>query len=148
SRRDFLRTSIASAVGLGVMGSHLKSWASKTEFVPAVVIGSGFGGAVAALRLAEARVQTVVLERGRRWPTQRDGKTFATFEQPDGRCAWLSTSTPLTPIELAFGLPPDPPIDVYTGVLELVFGNGIAVFAGAGVGGGSLHYNGILVEPH
>jgi cholesterol oxidase len=37
---------------------------------------------------------------------------------------------------------------VYTGVLELVIGNGIAAFAGAGVGGGSLHYNGILVEPH
>src|SRR5262249_16716653 len=116
SRRDFLRTSIASAVGLGVMGSHLKSWASKTEFWPALGIRSGVGGAVAAVRVAEAGVQTVVLERGRRWPIQRDGKTFATFEQPDGRSAWLSTSTPITPIELAFGLPPAPPIDVFTGV--------------------------------
>ena len=30
----------------------------------AIVIGSGFGGAVAALRLGEAGVRTVVLERG------------------------------------------------------------------------------------
>ena len=45
SRRAFLRRSITSAVGLGVMGLPLKSWASKTHFVEAMVIGSGFGGA-------------------------------------------------------------------------------------------------------
>jgi cholesterol oxidase len=33
----------------------------------AIVIGSGFGGAVAACRLAEAGARTLVLERGRRW---------------------------------------------------------------------------------
>ena len=37
------------------------------EHIPAIVIGSGFGGSVAALRLAEAGVQTVLLERGKRW---------------------------------------------------------------------------------
>lgn len=34
----------------------------------AVVIGSGFGGAVAACRLAQAGIQVGVLERGRRYP--------------------------------------------------------------------------------
>ena len=33
----------------------------------AIVIGSGFGGAVSACRLAEAGYRVLVLERGRRW---------------------------------------------------------------------------------
>ena len=37
-----------------------------TDF-DAVVIGSGFGGAVSALRLAEGGYRVLVLERGRRW---------------------------------------------------------------------------------
>jgi cholesterol oxidase len=147
SRRDFLRMSTASALGLGVMSSHLKSWASKTHFVPALVIGSGFGGAVAALRLAQAGIQTVMLERGRRWPIRPDGDTFATFEDPDGRCSWLSITTPTARLETALGLEPAI-FEPFTGVVEAIQGNGISVLVGAGVGGGALHYNAILVEPH
>ena len=32
-----------------------------------IIIGSGFGGAVTACRLAEAGARVLVLERGRRW---------------------------------------------------------------------------------
>ena len=61
----------------------------------AIVVGSGYGGAVTALRLGEAGVETLVLERGRRWTIEdpTSNATFATFEQPDGRAEWLKPYT-------------------------------------------------------
>jgi cholesterol oxidase len=118
--------------------------ARRADFVPAIVIGSGFGGAVAALRLGQAGIDTLVVERGRRWPIRSDGHTFATFEQPDGRAYWLRDRTG----EALLGLPQlEKPIDRYTGVLEIVEGDGIAIGNGAGVGGGSLVFNAIIVKP-
>ncbi len=142
SRRSFLCTG-ALAAG-GILADP--KWASSkpADFVPAIVIGTGFGGAVAALRLGQAGIDTVVLERGRRWPIRSDGNTFATFEQPDGRAYWLRDRTP----EALLGLPQlEKPIDRYTGLFDVVEGNGIAIGAGAGVGGGSLVFNSIIVKP-
>jgi len=120
------------------------SWGS-THFSRAIVIGSGFGGSVAALRLGQNGIQTLVLERGRRWPITPDGNTFATFEKPDGRAAWLSETSPVA-LEQLVGMTPAR-LDVFAGVLEGIAGNGINVVAGAGVGGGSLIHNGITVQP-
>lgn len=66
------RRTALKRVGLGLVGIALarpgaSAWARHSDFVPAVVIGSGFGGAVAALRLGQAGIDTVVLERGRRY---------------------------------------------------------------------------------
>ena len=136
SRRGFLKS---GAAGVGVLAAKANAQSSLVaEQVDALVIGSGFGGAIAALRLAEAGIDTVVLERGRRWPILPSGDTFATFQKPDGRSSWLSP--------IATGLDPVP-IDVYTGVLELIAANGITVRNGAGVGGGSLVYNAIMLQP-
>lgn len=91
-----------------------------------------------ALRLAQAGIPAVMLERGRRWPLTPAQDTFSSLASPDGRSAWLSDTAVLG----------DPkPIDRYIGVLELTVGDGIAAFAGAGVGGGSLVSAGALVEP-
>ncbi len=144
SRRQFLRGGIAAAVSGGVVGSGARAWARQSDFVSAVVIGSGFGGAVAALRLGLAGIDTVVLERGRRWDIRPDGDTFATFEQPDGRAYWLRDRS----AEGVLGLPQlEKPVDRYVGVLEIVVGNGMFVGAGAGVGGGSLVFHAIIVKP-
>jgi cholesterol oxidase len=110
--------------------------------IEAIVIGSGFGGAVAALRLGQAGIDTILLERGRRWTINdatRDA-TFATFEKPDGRSTWLSPATRAPGYE-------GTPIDVYPGVLEVRAEKGITVLTGAGVGGGSLAYAGVLIQP-
>jgi cholesterol oxidase len=142
SRRQFLHTAALTA-GATLVSRGAAS-ARPSDFVPAIVIGSGFGGAVAALRLGQAGIDTLVLERGRRWPIRSDGNTFATFEQPDGRAYWLRDRTG----EALLGLPQlEKRIDRYTGVLDVVEGNGIAIGAGAGVGGGSLVYNAIIVKP-
>jgi cholesterol oxidase len=97
--------------------------------VDAIVIGSGYGGAVAALRLGQAGIETLVLERGRRWdiidPTC--DATFATFERPDGRAEWLNTVTKTPAYD---GIP----IERYTGVLELRQVGGYTFMAGCGVG--------------
>jgi cholesterol oxidase len=60
----------------------------------AIVIGSGYGGSVAALRLAEKGVDTLVLERGRRWTVQADGKTQAPFATMEAITANIGNPAP------------------------------------------------------
>jgi cholesterol oxidase len=103
--------------------------------VQAIVIGSGFGGAVAALRLGEAGLRTLVLERGRRWPIRPSEDTFASSTNPDGRSAWFRSSWGGRPIE------------PFAGVRDLFEADGMSVTQGVGVGGGSLVYAAITYQP-
>lgn len=140
SRRSFLKVASFGLGGYALSSGFaaFRSWAFHSEPIPAIIIGSGFGGSVAALRLAQAGIRSLVIERGRRWPITEAQNTFATLRNPDGRSSWLS------PVAV-FGEPI--PIDVYTGVLELLQEDGINIYAGAGVGGGSLVYNGAIYQP-
>lgn len=89
----------------------------------AIIIGSGFGGAVTACRLAEHGLKVLVLERGRRWTTD----TFPRAPED----AWLWDR--------------DAP-EKCNGWLDLHVMDDMTVAAGAGVGGGSLIYANIFVE--
>jgi len=135
-RRRFLHNAALFSAGLVGSIAHAKLTRASDESVTAVVIGSGFGGAVASLRLGQAGIDTVLLERGRRWPITADQNTFATYRNPDGRAAWLSPTTYN-----------GDPVDIYTGILERKDEDGISILCGAGVGGGSLVYSCFMYQP-
>lgn len=89
----------------------------------AIVIGSGFGGAITACRLAEAGYKVLVLERGRRWdrsnyPRQPQDQWVWNNEHPEREQGWLDFH---------------------------VFPH-MSVATGAAVGGGSLIYANISCE--
>lgn len=105
------------------------------------MVGTGFGGSVTALRLARRGVDVTLIERGRRWAAGQPG-TFPTMFEPDRRVSWLSEKNTATE-KLLPGLPWQP----YTGLLERIAGDGMDVMCAAAVGGGSLPYHGMSVQP-
>ncbi|KEI45130.1 FAD-dependent oxidoreductase [Saccharopolyspora rectivirgula] len=96
---------------------------SNTDF-DVVVIGSGFGGSVAALRLTEKGYRVAVLEAGRR---------FSDDELP-------KTSWDLRNFLWA------PQLGCY-GIQRIHLLRNCLILAGAGVGGGSLNYANTLYRP-
>jgi len=88
-----------------------------------VIIGSGFGGSVSAMRLAEKGYSVLVLERGKRFEDSDFPKTNWNI----WKSLWL-------PFLRCFGL------------WELSFLNGAIALRGCGVGGGSLMYANVLLE--
>ncbi|GAA4595023.1 GMC oxidoreductase [Planotetraspora phitsanulokensis] len=117
------------------------------EHVPVLVIGTGYGGSVAALRLAQAGVDVHMIEMGMAWDTPgSDGKIFCSTLNPDQRSYWLRTKTK-QPLNYFLGFPIDRNISRYTGILDAEEFGGIIVYQGRGVGGGSLVNGGMAVTP-
>ncbi|MDK9494170.1 GMC oxidoreductase [Streptomyces katrae] len=115
--------------------------------VPVLVIGTGYGGSVAALRLAQAGVPVHMIEMGMAWDTPgSDGKIFANTTKPDYRSYWLRTRTK-APLSNFLGFPIDKDVPRYTGILDAEEMGGIIVYQGRGVGGGSLVNGGMAVTP-
>lgn len=107
---------------------------------PAIVIGSGFGGAVTALRLAEKGIKTAVLERGSRWPISSWRETFSSNVLSDGRGYWYRDRVENIPQIITC-------LDPFGGVLDLTDYKNILVMRGAAVGGGSIVYTGASIQP-
>ena len=89
-----------------------------------VIVGSGFGGSVSALRLVEKGYSVVVLERGRRYTAADYPKTNWNLR----KSLWI-------PRAKCFG------------ILRLSFLSDVFILSGSGVGGGSLVYANTLYVP-
>lgn len=89
-----------------------------------VIIGSGFGGSVSAMRLTEKGYSVLVLERGKRF----EDKDFPKSNWNIWKFLWL------------------PALRCH-GIFEMTFLNGLLALHGSGVGGGSLTYGNVLIEP-
>ncbi|MFC5831819.1 GMC oxidoreductase [Nonomuraea insulae] len=139
TRRVFL-TGTGSLLGTAAFGMSAAR-------IPALVIGTGYGGSVAALRLAQAGVNVHMVEMGSAWDTPgSDGKIFCNTTSPDYRSYWLRTRTK-APLNYFLGFPIDRDIPRYTGILDAEEFGGIIVYQGRGVGGGSLVNGGMAVTP-
>ena len=95
-----------------------------TELRDYVIIGSGFGGSVSAMRLAERGLDVLILEKGKRF---RD-EDFAKSTWNLRRYLWA-------PLLRCFG------------ILQISPFRDVFVLHGAGVGGGSLGYANVLMRP-
>ncbi len=94
------------------------------EFYDYVIIGSGFGGSVSALRLAEKGNSVLVIEKGKKFDSGDFSKTNWNLRK------WLWVP----------GLK-------FFGIQKLTFLRHISALSGVGVGGGSLVYANTLPRP-
>src|SRR5689334_1701572 len=141
----------AAAAGLtriGLTSAQAAEEAAAVDNAPAVVVGSGYGGAVAALRLGQAGIRTLVLEMGRLWNTAgSDGKIFCSTDAPDQRSMWFRTRTEAPLATFLWLDVVNKGISPYPGVLDRVHFDHMSVYVGRGVGGGSLVNGGMAVTP-
>ncbi|MFD5427999.1 GMC oxidoreductase [Streptomyces sp. NPDC127084] len=141
----------AAALGLTRIGAAPARAAERSAAgtrVPALVIGSGYGGAVTALRLGEAGISTLVLEMGRLWDTPGpDGKVFCATSTPDQRSMWFRSRTEAPLAQFLWLDVVNKDISPYPGVLDRVRFADMSVYVGRGVGGGSLVNGGMAVTP-
>ena len=161
-RRDFMKGSVAAGA-TAALGSAARFAEASTTLTPeekyrlevpelfapvsrppaytkAIIIGSGFGGAITSYRLAQAGIQNTVLERGCRWPIDPWRKINPNDFFPDGRSFWHRTST-----KYLTGLTVN--VDDFGGILDVTSYDNIDVWRGACVGGGSKVFTGVMIQP-
>ena len=89
-----------------------------------VIIGSGFGGSVSAMRLTEKGYRVLVIEKGKRWAPEEFPETNWKLR----KWLWL-------------------PLFRFHGIFKITLMRHVGILSGVGVGGGSLMYANTLPRP-
>jgi cholesterol oxidase len=139
-RRTFVKGA-AAATGVTLVASPGRASAVAVTRIRrrVVIVGSGFGGSVSALRLTRAGVKVTLLEQGRAWPTGPNAHTFPTLRTPDERLLFYEALPEI--LRIPIPLPP------YAGLLNAVASPTMVIMSGVGYGGGSLTYQGMTLQP-
>lgn len=153
SRRTFVTASLATGAAVAVGSEASPALAAPPAEVRSgpriAVIGSGYGGAVAARSLAEAGRRVDLIEMGADWEamSSSSGRVFPGMRSPNERSMWFMNRTDM-PFSYLGGLDIiNRPIRRAAGVLDIETFAGIKVYLGRGVGGGSLVNGGMAVTP-
>ena len=110
----------------------------------AIVVGSGFGGAVSAARLSEKGLRVLILERGPWWgQAGREAPATVRREYPRG----MAFGKLLRNVRWSGGRKPREWLANADGLFEVHRFRALDVFGGSGVGGGSLVYTNMQVQP-
>lgn len=150
SRRGLLGGGVAVAGALAHTTLAAPAYAESSAPIVCdnLVIGTGYGGAVAAYRLAAHGRTVRMLEMGKRWSTAgTDGKIFnRMISGADERSTWFRDRTVL-PLTHFVGIDINRNIPRGPGVLDRREFGGMGVYLGRGVGGGSLVNGGMAPRP-
>lgn len=114
------------------------------------IIGSGYGGAVAARHLTARGVRVDLIEMGADWDAmspKSNGKVFDKMSAPTARAMWFKDRTDMPFAYLGGYDLVNRNIPRGAGVLDTERFDGMKVYVGRGVGGGSLVNGGMAVTP-
>lgn len=150
SRRRALQAASATAAAATVTATAAPQ-ASAASQKRIAIIGSGYGGTVAARQLTAAGYNVDMIEMGADWdalgPDATTGKTFTSMTDATSRSQWFMTRTDLPFSQIAGFDLVNRDIKSGAGALGIEYFGGIKVYVGRGVGGGSIVNGGMAVTP-
>lgn len=137
-RRNFIKYGSATSLSSFLPFSRLLS-SKEQQIHEAIIVGTGYGASVTALRLAQKGIPVLMLEMGQDWSNL--DIPFAKVTKPNKFTFWKKKKS-VAPFGNIFHFNRK-----YTGVLDRVDFANMKVYLGRCVGGGSIVNGGMAVTP-